>query len=61
MWASTTLTAPLDWQNSSVLEGDVPSAVATQAGDSGDLLVIGSTVLVQSLIQHGLVGRAPTS
>jgi dihydrofolate reductase len=54
--ASTTLTDPLDWQNSSVLEGDVPSAVAgLKQGDSGDLLVIGSTVLVQSLIQHGLV------
>ncbi len=54
--ASTTLTDPLDWQNSSVLEGDVPSAVAgLKQGDGGDLLVIGSTVLVQSLIQHGLV------
>ena len=53
--ASTTLTNPLDWQNSSVLEGDVPSAVGALKEGDGDLLVIGSTVLVQSLIQHGLV------
>jgi dihydrofolate reductase len=54
--ASTTLTDPLEWQNSSLLEGDVPSAVAgLKEKDGGDLLVIGSTVLVQSLIQHGLV------
>ena len=54
--ASTTLTDPLDWQNSSVLEGDVPVAVAAlKQGDGGDLLVMGSTVLVQSLIKHGLV------
>jgi dihydrofolate reductase len=54
--ASTTLRDPLDWQNSSVLEGDVSSAVAAlKQGDGGDLLVMGSTMLVQSLIQHGLV------
>ena len=54
--ASTTLTGPLDWENSSVLEGDVPSAVAAlKEGDGGDLLIMGSTVLVQSLIKHGLV------
>ena len=54
--ASRTLTDPLEWQNSSVLEGEVPAAVARlKEEDGGDLLVIGSTVLVQSLIQHGLV------
>jgi dihydrofolate reductase len=54
--ASTTLTGPLEWENASVLEGDVPGAVAAlKDEDGGDLLVMGSTVLVQSLIQHGLV------
>jgi dihydrofolate reductase len=54
--ASRTLTDPLEWQNSTVLQGALPEAVsALKEADGGDLLVIGSTVLVQSLIQHGLV------
>jgi dihydrofolate reductase len=54
--ASRTLTGWLEWQNSTVLEGDLPEAVAAlKQEDGGDLLVIGSTELVQSLIQHGLV------
>jgi dihydrofolate reductase len=54
--ASRTLTGSLEWQNSTVLEGDLPEAVAAlKQEDGGDLLVIGSTALVQSLIQHGLV------
>ena len=54
--ASTTLTGALEWQNSSVLPGALPEAVAALKEEGGgDLLVIGSTVLVQSLIQHSLV------
>jgi dihydrofolate reductase len=54
--ASRTLTDPLEWQNSSVLPAPLPEAVAAlKEEDGGDLLVIGSTVLVQSLLQHGLV------
>jgi dihydrofolate reductase len=54
--ASRTLTDPLEWQNSSVLPGPLPEAVAALKEEGGgDLLVFGSTVLVQSLIQHGLV------
>jgi dihydrofolate reductase len=54
--ASRTLTEPLEWQNSSVLPPALPEAVsALKAEEGGDLLVMGSTVLVQSLIQHGLV------
>jgi dihydrofolate reductase len=54
--ASRTLTDPLEWQNSSVLRGTLPEAVAALKEEGGgDLLVMGSTVLVQSLIQHGLV------
>jgi dihydrofolate reductase len=54
--ASTTLTDPLDWQNSTVLQGDVQEAVAALKREDGDdLHVIGSTELVQMLIEHGLV------
>ncbi|MDQ3997307.1 MAG: dihydrofolate reductase family protein [Gemmatimonadota bacterium] len=54
--ASTTLTEPLEWQNSTVLQGDVAAAVAALKQDEGaDLHVIGSTALVQTLIEHDLV------
>jgi dihydrofolate reductase len=54
--ASRTLSGPLEWQNSTVLEGEVAEAVvALKQEDDGDLLVIGSTVLVQTLIENGLV------
>jgi dihydrofolate reductase len=54
--ASGTLTEPLAWQNSTVLQGDVAKAVAAlKQEDGGDLLVIGSTELVQTLIEHDLV------
>jgi dihydrofolate reductase len=56
--ASRTLSGPLEWQNASVLGEPVPEAVAAlKEEDGGDLLVMGSTVLVQSLIQHGLVDQ----
>jgi dihydrofolate reductase len=54
--ASRTLTDPLEWQNSSVLPSPLPDAVAAlKEQEGGDLLVIGSTLLVHSLLQHGLV------
>jgi dihydrofolate reductase len=54
--ASTTLTDPLEWQNSTLLRGDVAEAVAAlKQGDGADLHVIGSTQLVQTLIGHDLV------
>jgi dihydrofolate reductase len=53
--ASTTLTE-LQWQNSTALEGELADAVAAlKQEDGGDLHVIGSTELVQALIEHGLV------
>ena len=54
--ASTTLTAPLEWQNSTLVDGEVAAAVASlKQQDSGDLHVIGSTELMQTLIEHDLV------
>ena len=56
--ASTTLSDPLGWQNSNVLQGDVVEAVAAlKQEDGADLHVIGSTQLVRTLFQHGLVDR----
>jgi dihydrofolate reductase len=54
--ASRTLTEPLEWHNSTLLEGDLAAAVAAlKQADGGDLHVIGSTELVRTLIEHGLV------
>jgi dihydrofolate reductase len=53
--ASTTLTAPLAWQHSTVLDRDLTNAVvALKQKNGGDLLVIGSTKLVQALIERDL-------
>ena len=54
--ASRTLTEPLEWQGSALLGDDLAAAVtALKDEDGGDLHVIGSTELVQSLLEHGLV------
>jgi dihydrofolate reductase len=54
--ASTTLSDPLEWQNSTVLKGDVAQAVAgLKQEDGADVHVIGSTQLVQTLIEHDQV------
>jgi dihydrofolate reductase len=54
--ASTTLQEPLVWQNSTLIKGDVPEAVAKLKQQPGkDLQVIGSGELVQTLIRHDLV------
>jgi dihydrofolate reductase len=54
--ATTTLHAPLEWENSTVLQGDVAQAVkALKQEDGGDLHVIGSPALVQTLIENELV------
>ena len=53
--ASTTLTE-LEWQNSELIEGDVPDGVrALKAQDGPELQVHGSANLLQTLIEHGLV------
>lgn len=54
--ASRTLRGPLPWVNSTLLEGDATDAVAELKQQPGhDLLVMGSGVLVQSLMQRGLI------
>jgi dihydrofolate reductase len=54
---SRTLTEPLEWENSALVEGGVPGGVTAlkQADDGGDLHVIGSTELAKALIEHDLV------
>ena len=54
--ASRTLEGELAWQNSTVLEGDLASAVAAlKDEDGGDIHVIGSSELVRTLLEEGLV------
>jgi dihydrofolate reductase len=54
--ASTTLKEPLEWQNSTVLQGDISEAMAAlKQEDGADVHVIGSAELVRTLIEQGLV------
>ncbi len=54
--ASTTLKEPLPWINSTLLKGDVPSAVgALKEHLDMNLIVLGSGVLIRSLIKHNLI------
>jgi dihydrofolate reductase len=54
--ASNTLTEPLPWQNSTLLNGDIiPKVSDLKETLSGDLVVIGSGVLLEVLLQHDLV------
>ena len=54
--ASTTLHEPLPWANSTLLMGDARDAVAKLRAEPGDdMLVLGSGVLVRSLMSRNLV------
>jgi dihydrofolate reductase len=54
--ASTTLTEPLAWQNSTLIRGDVAAEIARLKQQPGEAIqVIGSGELVQTLIRHDLV------
>ena len=54
--ASTTLTEPLPWKNSTLLAGDAASAVARLKEQPGkDIVVLGSGELVQSLMRRNLI------
>jgi len=54
--ASTTLEEPLPWNNSTLLKGDAATAVAKLKAQAGkDIVVLGSGVLLQSLMRRNLV------
>jgi dihydrofolate reductase len=53
--ASTTLTE-LEWENSKLIEGDVPEGIrALKQEDGPELQVHGSANLIQTLLEHALV------
>ena len=53
---SSTLTEPLEWENSTLLTGDVGESVARlKEGDGGPILVAGSATLVHALTDLELV------
>lgn len=55
--ASTTLTS-VDWNNSTLLEGDLASAIGgLKAEDGGDIMTSGSATLVRWLLTAGLVDQ----
>ena len=54
--ASSTLREPLEWNNSTLLTGDLASAVAKlKEQETEDITVLGSGELIQSLMREGLV------
>jgi dihydrofolate reductase len=54
--ASTTLTEPLPWQNSVLLEGDLATAVRDIKRESqADIGILGSGGLIHSLREHDLI------
>ena len=53
---STTMSEPLAWQNSTLIQGDAATEIAKLKDQPGkDIQVIGSGELVQTLIRHDLV------
>jgi dihydrofolate reductase len=53
---SSTLTAPLDWPNSTLLGDDIPTAVAALRQRPGnDLHIMGSGALIRTLAPLGLI------
>ena len=54
--ASRTLEEPLEWNNSTLIEGDVAEGVSKlKQQDGKDILVFGSADLMNTLMRHGLV------
>ena len=54
--ASRTLQEPLEWNNSTLIEGDVAEGVARlKRQDGKDILVFGSGELVRTLMEHDLI------
>ena len=53
---STTLRAPAPWPNTTLLQADVISEVAALKNQpDNDLVIMGSGVLIQTLMHHGLI------
>ena len=53
---STTLEEPLEWNNSSLIKGNIPEEVSDLKQQAGqDILIYGSGELVHTLMQHGLI------
>ena len=54
--ASRTLEEPLEWNNSTLIEGDVAEGVSELKQQAGkDILVFGSADLVNALMEHDLI------
>ena len=54
--ASTTLTEPLPWPNSTLMKGDITDAVGDLKARPGrDMHILGSGALTQSLMRHDLI------
>jgi dihydrofolate reductase len=55
---SRTLEAPLAWNNSTLINGDIVAAITElKQQDGKDIVVHGSATLVQALMEHDLVDR----
>jgi dihydrofolate reductase len=55
--ASRTLAGPLDWQGSTLVAGDLAESITALKERHEEVHVIGSLVLLQSLLRFGLVDR----
>lgn len=54
--ASTTLSEPLPWESSTLLDADVPAALAKLKEQPGkDVVILGSGALIRSLLPHHLI------
>lgn len=55
---STTLEDPLEWNNSTLIKGNIAEEVANLKQQPGqDILIYGSGDLVHTLMQHGLIDQ----
>lgn len=56
--ASTKLKEPLPWMNSTLFKGDVSESVSKLKQQSDkDIVILGSGVLIQSLMKHNLIDQ----
>jgi dihydrofolate reductase len=55
-YVASSRSARLDWPNSTLVDGDVPAAVAElKQKPGGSLVIMGSGQLIRSLLPHGLI------